>query len=346
MNPFAYAFASDNTAAATPEALQALCEANSTAHVASYGTDAITQTAESAIKNWFEAPAACVFFVFGGTAANALAISALRKPYESVFCTEQAHIEKDESAAPEFFAQGLKLHLCSSARGDKLDLNKASEILRGNRGMHSPQPRIVSLTQSTEFGTLYDAQESQDIASFARENGLFIHMDGARFSNALASSGLSPAQLSWQRGVDVLSLGGTKNGVVGSEALVFFKPALAEGFLNRRKQGGQLASKMRFLSAPWIGALPHLITRARHANSAAEQLGSELSSLGLTIAFPVQANGIFVQLPQRVVAYLQARDWHFYLFLGTDTYRFMCAWSTSQAAIDALVQDVRSALAK
>lgn len=344
MNPFAYAFASDNTAGATPEALAALCEANSAAHVASYGADAITQAAEKAVRDWFEAPDATVFFVFGGTAANALAISALRKPYESVFCTEQAHIEKDESAAPEFFAQGLKLHLCSDARGEKLDVDKMQQVLRGNRGMHSPQPKIISLTQSTEFGTLYSAEESSSIATFARENGLLIHMDGARFSNALATSGLSPAQLSWQRGVDVLSLGGTKSGVMSSEAVVFFKPELAEGFLNRRKQGGQLASKMRFLSAPWAGALPHLVTRARHANAAALQLAAELTALNLQLAFPVQANGIFVHLTANVVEHLQARDWHFYLFLGSDIYRFMCAWNTTEDAIDALVTDLRAAL--
>ena len=346
MNPFAYAFASDNTAGATPEALTALCEANSAAHVGSYGADAITQAAEVAIQHWFEAPDAVVFFVFGGTAANALAISALRRPYESVFCTEQAHIEKDESAAPEFFAQGLKLHLCSDVRGDKLDPDKMLQILRGNRGMHSPQAKIISLTQSTEFGTVYDANESAAIATFARENGLSIHMDGARFSNALATSGLSPAQLSWQRGVDVLSFGGTKNGVMSSEAIVFFKPALAEGFFNRRKQGGQLASKMRFLSAPWAGALPHFVSRATHANAAASQLARELTNMDLKLAFPVQANGVFVHLAANVVEYLQSRDWHFYLFLGADIYRFMCAWSTTQDAIEALVADLRKALSR
>jgi len=338
-NPYGYAFASDNTAPATPEALAALIDANSDAHVPSYGADRFTSAAIAALRAWFDCESAQIFFVFSGTAANALALAALRQPYESVFCTHEAHIEKDESAAPEFFAQGLKLHLVGDARGDKLDLAAASAILAGNRGMHSPQPAIISLSQCTEFGTCYSQAELAQVRAFADQHHLRVHMDGARFANALASTGASPADLTWRAGIDVLSLGGTKNGVCTSEAMIFFKPELAQGFLNRRKQGGQLLSKMRLLSAPWLGALPNFILRAKHANQCAQQLAEGLSSLGFKLAFPVQANGVFVHLPASVVAQLEAHGWHFYKFYGADVYRFMCAWNTEPAAIAQLLAD-------
>jgi threonine aldolase len=340
-NPHGYAFASDNTAPATPEALAAYTELAGSAAAPSYGSDSVTARAIAALRAWFEMEAE-IFFVFSGTAANALAIGALRAPFESVFCSNEAHIEKDESAAPEFFAQGLKLHLVGDARGDKLDLSRAAEILRTNRGMHSPQPRVISVTQTTEFGTFYGGDELAEISAFARANKLHLHMDGARFANALAYSNKTPAELTWKAGVDVLSLGGTKNGVCTSEAVVFFKPELAQGFLNRRKQGGQLLSKMRYLSAPWLGALPKFVERAAHANAMAMRLSTELQNCGLKLAFPVQANAVFVHLNAQLVAHLEARGWHFYWFFGADIYRFVCAWNTVDAALDALLVDVRN----
>ena len=165
-------------------------------------------------------------------------------------------------------------------------------------------------------------------------------MDGARFANALAHSGRTPAELSWKAGVDVLSLGGTKNGVCTSEALVFFKPELAQGFLNRRKQGGQLLSKMRYLSAPWLGALPNFIERARHANAMAQKLANAFVVAGMKLAFPVQANGVFVHLHPQQVAALEAKGWHFYWFYGADIYRFMCAWNTTEDALKLLLSDI------
>ncbi len=347
-NPHSYAFASDNTAPATPEALAAYNDLTGSAPAPSYGSDAITAQAVDALRAWFEIEAQ-IFFVFSGTAANALAIGALRTPYESVFCSNEAHIEKDESAAPEFFAQGLKLHLIGDARGDKIDLSKAHEILRTNRGMHSPQPRIISVTQTTEFGTFYSADELNEISGFARQHKLHLHMDGARFANALAfaksgaHSGKTPAELSWKAGVDVLSLGGTKNGVCTSEAVVFFKPELAQGFLNRRKQGGQLLSKMRYLSAPWLGALPNFIDRAAHANAMAKKLSTGLQNLGFKLAFPVQSNAVFAHLNPAQVQFLEARGWHFYWFYGADIYRFVCAWNTVDAAVLAILADVEKA---
>ncbi len=338
-NPHGYAFASDNTAPATPEALAGYTVLTGSAPAPSYGSDAITAQAVDALRAWFEIEAE-IFFVFSGTAANALAIGALRAPFESVFCSNEAHIEKDEFAAPEFFAQGLKLHLIGDARGDKIELSKASEMLRTNRGMHSPQPRIISVTQTTEFGTFYSADELAEISSFARKHKLRLHMDGARFANALAHSRRTPAELTWKAGVDVLSLGGTKNGVCTSEAVVFFKPELAQGFLNRRKQGGQLLSKMRYLSAPWLGALPNFIERAAHANAMAQKLSTGLQNLGLKLAFPVQSNAVFAHLSPKQVQFLETRGWHFYWFYGADIYRFVCAWNTVDASVLALLADV------
>ena len=335
-NPYAYAFASDNTAPATPEAIAAYLQASESAHEPSYGADPWCERAIAALREWFECEAE-IYFVFSGTAANALALGALRKPYESVFCSNEAHIEKDESAAPEFFAQGLKLHLIGDERGDKIDLSKAAQVLRGNRGMHSPQPKVISITQTTEFGTYYSTEEMQAIARFASEHKLYLHMDGARFANALAHSKKSPADLTWRAGVDVLSLGGTKNGVCTSEVVVFFNRSLAQGFANRRKQGGQLLSKMRYLSAPWLGALPKFLDRATHANSMAQRLAENLRRLGFRLAFPVQANAVFVHLSPAQVAALHAAGWHFYWFYGEDIYRFMCAWNSTDAAIEALV---------
>jgi threonine aldolase len=350
-NPFGYAFASDNTAPATPEALAAYLQANDAPQLASYGSDEITAQAIHALRTWFECAAAEVFFVFSGTAANALALSSLRAPFESVFCSNEAHIEKDETAAPEFFAQGLKLHLIGDARGDKLDLAKATRWLSTNRGMHSPQPRIISMTQTTEFGTYYSESELSQISAFARSHQLYLHMDGARFANALAHSGRSPAELTWKAGVDVLCLGGTKNGVCTSEVVVYFKPELARGaglgrggldFYNRRKQGGQLLSKMRYLSAPWLGALPQFSARAAHANSMAARLAQGFTDAGMALAFPVQANGVFVHLEAGQVAFLEARGWHFYWFYGANIYRFMCAWNTTEDSLAALLADIRA----
>lgn len=337
-NPFGYAFASDNTAPATPEAMAAIQAANAAAQVPSYGTDAqVTQRAQEQLAALFERECA-VYFVFSGTAANALAISALRKPWESVFCTGESHLEKDETAAPEFYAQGLKLHLTATPGGDKLSIPAMQTVLAGNRGVHSAQPRVLSLTQSTELGTLYTSEELTQLQQFAAQHQLRIHMDGARFANAVAASGLSPAALSWQRGVDILCFGGTKNGVGLSEAVVIFDPAIAAEFGWRRKQGGQLASKMRLLAAPWLGALEggRWLQRANHANAAAAELARRMQQMGLQLAFPREVNGVFVHLPEAAAAALQVAGWHFYKFFEPDVYRFMCAWNTSEAAIVAL----------
>lgn len=339
-NPYAWCFASDNTAPATPEALQALHDANAAGVMPSYGADTITRQAEAAVAALFEREC-WVYFTFTGTASNAMAVAALRKPWESVLCTAQSHLEKDEAAAPEFYAQGLKLHLVSDARGDKLDLQAIRTLLAGNRGVHSAQPRVISLTQATEFGTLYTPAEQQAIAEFSHGHGLRIHMDGARFANAVAASGRSPAALTWQQGVDILCLGGTKNGVGLSEAVVIFDPAIAAEFGWRRKQAGQLASRMRWLAAPWLGALAdgRWLQRAAMANEMAARLAAGLCERGGALAFPVEINGVFVHLAAHQVHALHAAGWHFYKFLEPDVYRFMCAWNTPPEAVAALLAD-------
>jgi threonine aldolase len=345
-NPHAYAFASDNTAAATPEALHALIEANQLGRLPSYGSDEqVSQRAERMLAELFETDCK-VFFTFTGSASNALSIAALRKPYESVFCTAEAHLEKDEAAAPELFAQGLKLHLVGDARGDKLSIPAMQQVLAGNRGVHSAQPRIISLTQATELGTLYSLSELDALRDFAQSRGLRLHMDGARFANAVAALQVSPAELTWKRGIDILCLGGTKNGIGLSEAVVIFDPVVAAEFGWRRKQGGQLASRMRWLAAPWLGALREgrWLQRAAHANQMARHLAHALQQRGLQLAFENQANGVFVHLPATLAQALERDDWHFYKFFEPDVYRFMCAWDTEQAAIDALLDGMDAAL--
>lgn len=342
----AWSFASDNTAPACPEAMEALLWANDLGCLPSYGDDdEVTGTATRTLQAAFETSAP-VHFVFNGTAANALSVASACDSFESVFCHEEAHLEKDEASAPEFFRQGLKLHLLPGA-GGRVDLAGAGSVLAASRGVHSPQPRLLSLTQATELGTVYSLQELRDHAGWAHARGLLVHVDGARFANAVASLGVSPADLSWRAGVDILSLGGTKAGIGLSEAVIPFHPDLARRFAHRRKQAGQLASRMRFLAAPWIGALRDgaWIRHAASANASAESLARGLVGLGLRLAAPRQANGVFVHLPAPVADSLHAAGWHFYRFLDPDVFRFMCSWRTSPAEVAALLDAVQAALA-
>lgn len=337
----AYVFASDNTAPMTPEALAALGAANELGCLPSYGEDdAVTGAAVRRLREVFETECE-VFFVFSGTAANALALSAVCQPYHSVFCHAEAHVEKDEAAAPEFFGRGMKLHLASGEHG-KVSLAAMAETLAQNRGVHSPQPRAVTVTQATELGTVYTPAELGSISEFARRHGLVVHMDGARFANAVASLGCPPADLTWRAGVDVLSLGGTKNGVALSEAVVFFNKDLARDFGWRRKQGGHLASKMRFLAAPWLGALDsgNWLRRAAHANACARRLAAGLLAAGHQLAEPVEANGVFVRLDPATVARIERAGWHFYKFLEPDVYRLMCSWRTTEEEVGRLLDAV------
>jgi len=245
-------FASDNYAGICPEAWQAL-EAANRDHAVSYGDDPWTSRAADLIRELFETDCE-IFFVFNGTAANSLALASLCQSYHSILCHETAHVETDECGAPEFFSNGTKVLQVPGADG-KIDPASIEQLVKKRSDIHYPKPRVVSVTQATELGTVYTREEIRAIGSRASTFGLRVHMDGARFANAVASLGLLPKEITWQAGVDVLCLGGTKNGTHAGEAVVFFDRDLAREFDYRCKQAGQLCSKMRFLAVPWVGML-------------------------------------------------------------------------------------------
>jgi threonine aldolase len=338
-----YEFASDNTAAISPEAWAALEEANADAE-ASYGDDRWTQRVCGLVRDIFETDCD-VFFVFNGTGANSLALAQLCRPYHSVLCHEHAHIQTDECGAPEFFSGGSKL-LPTPGLNGKLDLAEMAATIAKQRGLHSPKPHVVSVTQSTELGTVYTRDELGAIAEFARERALHLHMDGARFGNAVAALGCAPKEITWQLGLDVLCFGGTKNGTGGGELVVFFKKELAAEFDYRAKQAGQLASKMRFIAAPWAGLLSNgvWLENARRANASAATLAKRLREVAsLELGFPQEANALFLRMPEELVHRLHARGWHFYKFLEPDVYRLMCSWATTERMIEEFVADLAAA---
>ena len=336
-------FASDNTSGACREAWDALCEANAES-APGYGTDRWTRGASDKLREVFEADAE-VFFCFTGTAANSMSIAHLAHSFESVICHEFAHVETDECGGPEFFTHGSKLLLTSSPSG-KMDPTQVRRIVERRTDIHYPRPAVLSLTQSTELGTVYSAAETGLLCEVAHGLGLRVHMDGARFANAVAATGASPAELTWKAGVDVLCLGGTKNGLPVGEAVVFFDRDRAEGFDYRCKQAGQLASKMRFIAAPWLGVLRNdaWLDHARHANAMADRLAAGLGGLeGIELIRPREANAVFVTLDPAIRARLREKGWVFYDFIGDAGSRLMCSWATRVEEVDALVEDAREA---
>ncbi|HHX38338.1 MAG TPA: low specificity L-threonine aldolase [Armatimonadetes bacterium] len=339
-------FASDNYSGICPEAWAMMQEANA-GHALSYGDDEWTDRACNLLRELFETDCE-VFFALTGTAANALALASLCQSYHSVLCHRAAHVETDECGAPEFFSNGTKILLVPGEDG-KIDLDAVEKMVNVRTDIHYPKPRVLSLTQSTELGTVYSVDEIHAAGELAHRLGLRVHMDGARFANALASLKVTPKEISWQAGVDVLCLGGAKNGLPIGEAVLFFNRELAHEFDYRCKQAGQLLSKMRFVSAPWVGLLQDgaWLRYAAHANACAEKLEAELRQLpGIRVMFPRQANSVFLQLPPTVAAALRARGWRFYTFIGEGGARFMCSWATTNADITALVADVRAVLAE
>ncbi len=341
-------FASDNTSGICPEAWAKLDEANQ-GPLPSYGTDGWTQRACDLIRQIFEKPDAEVFFVFNGTAANSLALASLCQSYHSVICHEVAHVETDECGAPEFFSNGTKLLTARGAHG-KLDPAAVAEVIQKRHDIHYPKPRVLSLTQSTEFGTVYETAEIQELCSVARAHDLAVHMDGARFANAAArladTEHVSPADFTWRAGVDVLCFGGTKNGMNTSEAVVFFRPELAQEFDYRCKQAGQLAAKMRYLSSQWVGMLEAgaWLRHARHANAMTRRLTDLIRDIPQVEIYqePV-VNALFVDLPAGLAAAMAARGWAFYNFLGPQRYRLMCHWATQESDLDAFARDLATA---
>jgi len=334
-----YEFASDNTAAICPEAWAALVEAN--AHYApSYGEDEWTAGVCERIRQLFEVDCD-VYFVFTGTGANALGLAQLCQPFHGVICHERAHIQTDEGGATEFFTRRAKLFLTKTNDG-KIDLGETETLIVQQVELHGHMMRAISIAQATELGTVYTADEVEAIGAFARAHKMLLHMDGARFANAVASLGRAPKTITWKAGVDVLSFGGTKNGVAAGELVIFFDKKSSPDFQYRAKQAGHLGSKMRFLAAPWLGLLNGdvWLRNARHANEAACELAQRLrNEAGIENVFPVESNAVFVQLDDQLVQGLHARGWRFYKFVEPDIYRLMCSWSTTDEEISMLVGD-------
>jgi len=338
-------FASDNYAGICPEVWQALAEARD-GYAVSYGDDPWTTGACDALRDFFETDCE-VFFVFTGTAANSLALASLCHSYHSVICHETAHVETDECGASEFFSNGTKLLTVGGPHG-KVDPMAVEHTVKRRSDIHYPKPKALTITQPTELGTLYTPDEMTALHGLTRRLGLKLHVDGARFANAVAALEVAPKELTWRAGVDVLTLGGAKSGLPLGEAVVFFDKQLAFEFDYRCKQAGQLASKMRFLSAPWLGLLKDgaLLRNAAHANACARTLARELTAIpGVTLVHPVEANAVFVQLPETAITTLRKQGWVFYTFIGSGHCRFMCSWATTTADITALTAALRTVMA-
>jgi len=335
-------FASDNYAGICPEAFAAMAEANQ-GHEVSYGNDSWTDKASNLIRDVFETDCE-VFFVFNGTSANALSLAALCQSYHSILCHELAHVEVAECGAPEFFANGSKVLLLTGEHA-MIEPKAIERAVNKRTDIHYPKPRVLSLTQATEVGTVYSLEQLREVTGVARGLHLRVHMDGARFANAIVSLGVTPKEITWESGVDVLCFGGTKNGIAIGEAVVFFNPELAREFDYRCKQGGQLASKMRFLSAPWVGMLQDgaWLRHAKHANAMAKRLESSIANVpGIGIAYPVQSNAVFVRMPHEAVRAMHVRGWKFYTGVVTpEESRLMCSWDTTESDVDALAADVK-----
>ncbi len=332
-------FASDNTAAICPEAWKALEQANAN-YAPSYGEDEWTAAVCERIRQLFEVDCD-VYLVFTGTAANALGLAQVCQPFHGVICHERAHIQTDEAGAMEFYTRGAKLFLTKTNDG-KVDLGGAEKFIAQQVELHGHVMRAISIAQATELGTVYTTDQVEAIGAFARAHRMLLHMDGARFANAVASLGCRPKAITWKAGVDVLSFGGTKNGVAAGELVIFFDKTASRDFQYRVKQSGQLGSKMRFLAAQWLGLLNGdvWLRNAWHANQAARELAQRLrNEAELENVFPVESNAVFVQLDDQIVQGLHTRGWRFYKFAEPDIYRLMCSWSTTDEEISMLVGD-------
>jgi threonine aldolase len=332
-------FASDNTAPICPEAWASLQETN-TDYAAAYGEDSWTARVCDRIREIFETDCD-VYFVFTGTAANALALAQVCPSFRSIICHQNAHIQTDECGGPEFFTGGSKLLLVGGGKG-KIDIGQTKALLMRRNDLHSHKPGVISIAQATEFGTVYTRDEIAAIADLARSYELSLHMDGARFANAAASLNCTPRTITWEIGVDVLCFGGTKNGTAAGELVIFFNKEVSREFDYRVKQAGQLGSKMRFLAAPWQGLLAGdaWLRNAQHANGAARELAHHLQSKAdVEIVFPVEANAVFARMDDELVRGLETRGWRFYKFVEPDVYRLMCSWATTERDIADFVRD-------
>ena len=333
---------SDNYAGLCPEAMQAMAEANA-GHAAPYGEDRWTARACDAIRELFETDCE-VFFVYNGTAANALALATLADSCHGVVCHEQAHIQTSECGAPEFFTHGAKL-LRAPGQDGKLTPAAVEAVVLARDEVHFPKAKVLSVTQATEQGSVYSVAELAALGETARRHGLAMQMDGARFANAVAALEVAPRAISWEIGVDVLCFGGTKNGLSVGEAVLFFDRDRAREFDYRCKQAGQLVAKMRHLSASWVGLLDSgaWLRNAQHANGAARRLAADLDTIdGVSVVRTPQSNALFLDMSESLAAALQGRGWRFGDFrTRAGGYRLMCGWDTREAEMVSLASDLR-----
>jgi threonine aldolase len=337
-------FASDNSATVHPDVLAAIARAN-VGHAFGYGHDDYTQRVEAAVAQQFGDDARA-YFVFNGSAANVLSLRAACRPWEAVIAVETGHLNVDECGAPEAIA-GVKLLSVPGVDG-KLTPDAAHTRISRLGDEHAVQPRVISISQCTELGTLYTPQEMAALAELAHDNGLVLHVDGARLSNAAAALGLPLRALSADVGVDILSFGGTKNGLLGGEAVIVLTPALANGFEYLRKQTLQLASKMRFLAAQFEALLSDELWRrcAENANAMAQRLAGAVRDVpGLRITRPVQTNALFVTLPRSAIEALQERFAFYVWDEAADEVRWMCSWDTTGDDVDTFAGAVGEVLA-
>jgi threonine aldolase len=348
MRPIRLDFASDNISPASPEILEALSRAN-TGTEASYGADRLTEALEARVAAIFEHEVA-VLPVTTGTAANALALAGLAKPFEAIYCHATAHVMTDECGAPEFYSNGAKLIGLPGDDGriQASDLEAAIAFAR-SMGVHHVQPAAVTLSQATEWGTVYRPEAIRVLTETAKGLGLRTHMDGARFANALVHLGATPAEVTWKAGIDVLSLGATKNGALAAEALLVFDRTLAAELGFRRKRAGHLWSKMRYLSAQLLAYLTDdlWLRNARRANEMAARLAEGLRGLaGIRLVQPVEANELFVAMPQTLIDRLRESGYHFYDWpapagVSEPVVRLVTAFDVEAADVDALLQAMR-----
>jgi threonine aldolase len=336
-------FASDNVAPAAPEIIEAIARVNhGTVH--SYGDDAETRRLTTLAQEVFECELV-IHPVATGTAANALALASVVPPFGAVYCHEIAHINTDECAAPEFFSGGAKLLALASPDGKLVGEQLAAPIAHAREmGVHHVLPAAISVSQATEWGTVYQRGELAALAAAAHGHGLKVHMDGARFANAVASLACTPAEASWKCGIDVLSFGATKNGALAAEAVIFFKPELAREFELRRKRAGHLWSKMRFLSAQLTACLDNelWLRNARNANALAARLGQGLHQQGIRLLQRVEANEVFAAFPSSLIDALRAQGFEFYEWpmppgLGSPVVRLVTAYDMVITDVDALL---------
>ncbi len=338
-------FASDNNAGIHPEILKEIAAANK-GHVTGYGADSYTYIANELFKKHL-GDSAEVFFVFTGTAANVLGITSVIRSWNSIITASTAHLEQDECGAPEKFTGGKVLTV--DTPDGKLTPDLAEKHMHGFDFEHHSQPRVISITQATEMGTVYSKEEIRQLADYAHSKGLLLHMDGARLSNAAVSLDLPFRAFTTDAGVDMLSFGGTKNGMMSGEAVCFLKPGLSDNFRYIRKQGMQLASKMRFISAQFIAYLEGDLWRrcAAHANEMAGYMAGKLAKVkGIRITQEVQSNGIFVIMPDEVAKAVQ-KEYFFYPWdEKTSEYRLMTSWDTEKSDIEGFISVLESELAK